>query len=58
MIVVFLANLLKMQIRSRPGDFLQISEGASPAAMNFTVTVLGFCLRLKKKKNIFSELNY
>lgn len=55
MIVVFLANLLKMQIRSRPGDFLQISEGASPAAMNFTVTVLGFCLSLEKKIKIYSQ---
>lgn len=60
MIVMFLANLLKMQIRSRHGDFLQISKGASLlAAMNFTVTVLGFCLSLKKKYiYIFSELNY
>lgn len=49
MIVRFLANLLKMQIRNRHGDFLQMCKGAGLlAAMNVTVTAPGFCLSLKK----------
>lgn len=49
MIVRFLANLLKMQIRNRHGDFLQMCKGAGLlAAMNVTVTASGFCLSLKK----------